>query len=157
MPRIRTLYLTPVFDPDMFHRTVSQTVAEAKRLQASHNFDTIAFCGMSGAAMAFLLAHQLKLPLLCVRKKNESSHYRSQMGSTLMEGNLDCQRYLLLDDFISSGDTVNYIIESINKEIPQAKCVAMLMYAAYSDSTYQHSSWPANESINVVSSRPKDA
>lgn len=156
MARIKTLYLTPVFDPDMFHRTVSQTVTEAKRLKDKHNFDTIAFCGMSGAAMAFLLAHQLRLPLLCVRKKNESSHYRSQMPSTLMEGNLDCQRYLLLDDFISSGATVNYVVESIADELPNAKCVAMLMYAAYGDSTYRHSSWSLNDSINVVSSRPRD-
>ncbi len=156
MARIRTLYLTPVFDPKMFPRTVNQTVAEAERLKAAHDFDTIAFCGMSGAAMAFLLSHQLRVPLLCVRKKNESSHYRSQMSSTLIEGNLDCQRYLLLDDFISSGDTVNHIIDSISKEVPGAKCVAMLMYAAYDNSTYQHPSWPTNQWVSVVSSRPKD-
>ncbi len=155
MANIRTLYLTPVFDPNMFPRTVNQTVAEAERLKTTHNFDTIAFCGMSGAAMAFLLSHQLRVPLLCVRKKEEPSHYRRQVSNTLLEGNMDCLRYLLVDDFISSGDTVNYMIESISKELPKAKCVAMLMYAAYSDSTYQHPSW-IDQSINVVSSRPKD-
>lgn len=153
---IQTLYLTPVFNQKMFPRTVRKTVTTARKLQAKYKFDTIAFCGISGAAIAFLLSHRLKLPLLCVRKRNETSHYREQRRYTLLEGNIDCDKYLIVDDFIATGDTVNHIINSISKELPRAKCVSMLMYAAYADSSYCHETWAPFESINVVSSRPSD-
>src|SRR5512135_3153136 len=128
---ISTSYLSTIFYPDTFPNTIRKTLEEAGRIHKQRKFDTIAFCGMSGAAMSFILAHEMRLPMLCVRKKGESSHYVNGYEDRMLEGNLSTERYLLVDDFISSGKTVNYILDSIKKDIPNAQCVAMLMYAGY--------------------------
>ncbi len=128
---ISTSYLSTIFYPETFPKTIRACLDVAKRLKDERGFDTIAFCGMSGAAMSFILAHEMNLPLLCVRKKGESSHYVNGYDDRMLEGNLTTEKYLLVDDFISSGKTVNYILDTIKKDIPNAKCVAMLMYAGY--------------------------
>lgn len=149
---ISTIYLKQVFDPELFQLTVSKTLAGAEYIKRQYNFDTIAFCGVSGAAMAFLIAHAMKLPTLCVRKEDDASHYR-RYRNTPLEGNMNTLRYLILDDFISSGNTVNYIIDCITKELPRADCVAMLMYSEPHDRQYQHATWSCP--VNVIASKPE--
>jgi hypoxanthine phosphoribosyltransferase len=88
---------------------------------------------------------------LVVRKKEDQSHYSTVKGN--LEGNIGLKRYLLVDDFIDTGATVDYIIRSIRKEKPRAQCVAMMMYL-------QHSAYLTHEHpvcgslIEVISSRP---
>lgn len=168
---ISTVYLKTVFYPDIFPRTVENAVSAAKMLKQKYNYDTIAFSGMSGAAMSFLLAHQLKVPLLCVRKKDDGSHFwgsgilrSSDRGRSSLEGYKDAARYLLVDDFISSGNTVRHIMSTISSEIPTAECMAMLMYAGWAGTVWPPSSyegslegrWPKMKSIEVVCTRPEN-
>jgi adenine/guanine phosphoribosyltransferase-like PRPP-binding protein len=151
---ISTVYLRTIFYPDIFPRTIEKTLAAARVLQVEHGYDTIAFCGMSGAAMAFVLGYELEMPLLCVRKIEDASHFHDMSKSKVLEGNIDTKKYLIVDDFISSGRTVNYIMDSIQKSIPGAECVAMLMYAAVSgNSSYQRQD---DERVwQVIASRPE--
>lgn len=151
---IRTVYLKHVFEPELFPKMVEKSITKAEQLKSELKFDTLAFSGMSGAAIAFILSHWLNIPLLCIRKKEENSHFRSSRPSCVCEGNLDAKRYLIVDDFISSGNTVNYIIESLAEEIPRAQCVGMLMYAGYSDSAHKHPDW--DHSVRVISARPEN-
>jgi hypoxanthine phosphoribosyltransferase len=155
---IRTVYLKHVYEPDLFPKMVEKSIAKAEQLRKELKFDTIAFSGMSGAAIAFILGHWLDIPLLCIRRKEEGSHFRSSRPSCVCEGNIDTKRYLIVDDFISSGATVNYIIESIDRELfkgySQPECVGMLMYAGYSDSEHKHPNW--GHSVRVISARPED-
>ena len=151
---IRTVYLRHVYEPELFPRTVEKAIAKAEQLKKELKFDTIAFSGMSGAAMAFILGHWLDLPLLCIRKKEETSHFRSSRPSCLCEGNLSAKRYLIVDDFISSGSTVNFMIETIAHEMPYAECSGMLMYAGNGDSTHQHPR--LGHAVRVISARPED-
>lgn len=130
-PRISTSYLSTIFYPENFPKTIRETLKAAKKIKKERDFDTIAFCGMSGAAVAFILASEMSLPLLCVRKKGESSHYVNGYDDRMLEGNITAEKYLLVDDFISSGKTVNYIMDTIKRDIPNAKCVAMLMYSGF--------------------------
>lgn len=80
-------------------------------LREKLGFDAIAFCGSSGAAAAFILCMSLQIPLIYVRKKNERSH----------GGPIECNahdkvtKYLIVDDFIDTGATVEHIIESIDR------------------------------------------
>lgn len=128
---ISTSYLSTIFYPETFPKTITAVLDSARRIKQKKDFDTIAFSGVSGAAVAFILAHSLNLPLLCVRKKGESSHYVNGWEERFLEGNLTTERFLLVDDFISSGKTVNYILDSIKKDVPNAECVAMLMYSGH--------------------------
>ena len=134
-------------------RTVDRTIALAEALKKETKFDTIAFSGISGAAMAFILSHWMNVPLLCVRKVGEQSHYHQQ-SKKLLEGNVhDVQRYLIVDDFIASGATCKHIVESIRESNLGAECVAMLMYASYGDSEWKHLDW--SKAVKVISSRPE--
>ncbi len=151
---IRTVYLKSVFEPALFQETFDKTVTAARVLRTEVEFDTLAFCGMSGAAMAFVLGLTMNLPTLCVRKERDNAHYRRYKSSPL-EGNVGVRRYLIVDDFISSGSTVNYIIRCINSELPSADCAAILLYAEPSRS-YGHPHPEEDRSIRIVSSRPGD-
>lgn len=152
---IQTAYLNNVFEIDKFQRTVNKTIGVAEELQKKYHFDTIVFCGMSGAAMAFLLSHWLNLPLICVRKPTDGSHFHKYWKFDekvlLCEGNLDAKRYLIVDDFIATGDTVNRIINAVKKEVPFAECVSLLMYAEPRNRNWSHEYWPAP--LEVVSSK----
>lgn len=128
---ISTSYLSTIFYPETFPKTIQACLKEAKRIKKEQGFDTIAFSGMSGAAVAFILAHELDVPLLCIRKKGESSHYCNDYNDRHVEGHLTAEKYLLVDDFISSGKTVRFILDSIKREAPKAVCIGMLMYSGY--------------------------
>lgn len=152
---IQTVYLKSVYELDRFQKTVNKTVTFAEELHKKYQFDTIVFCGMSGAAMAFLLSHWLSLPLICVRKPTDGSHFHNywnfQEKGLVCEGNMDAKRYLIVDDFIATGDTVNRIINAIKKEVPNAVCVSMLMYAEPRNRNWSHPDW--KEPVEVISSR----
>jgi len=130
---IQSVYLRSVYEVDVFQKTVNKTVTVAEELHKKYKFDTIAFCGMSGAAMAFLLSHRLGVHLICVRKPTDGSHFHSYWASskkiTLCEGNMSTEKYLIVDDFITTGGTVDRIVRTIRTEVPKAVCVGMLMYA----------------------------
>jgi adenine/guanine phosphoribosyltransferase-like PRPP-binding protein len=148
---ISTKYLNSVFWPDVYAKVIDESLRIAQDLKARYQFDTIAFCGTSGAAIAFPLSYGMNLPMLCVRKQSIPSH---QTPGDIVEGNVGTDKYLLVDDFISSGDTVKFIISSIKNSRPNAKCVAMLMYGAYSDTTVQY---PGMEySVPLFHSKPQD-
>lgn len=142
---IQTSYLRSVYEDGLFKRTVDKAIEEAKVLFDKHQFDTIAFSGMSGAAMAYVLAYQMNLQLICVRKGTDGSHFHRawpfNQNGHVCEGNLDTKRYLIVDDFITSGNTLSYIVGSLLKEAPGAKCVAILMYAQSQSRNWQHPSW----------------
>lgn len=135
---MQTNYLQHVFDQKIFQKAVDKTLLSAEAIRKRTGFDTIAFTGMSGAAMAFLLSHWMNVPLICVRKKNDNSHFVTQT-SKILEGNVaDVRKYLIVDDFIASGHTIQYVIDSIQTSNLSAECVGILMYASYSDRNWTH-------------------
>jgi adenine/guanine phosphoribosyltransferase-like PRPP-binding protein len=151
---VQTNYLQHVFEPDLFQRSVNKTVTTAERIRKDTGYDTIVFSGMSGAAMAFMLAHWMNMPLLCVRKRNDSSHFVSQTRKYL-EGNAhDVRKYLIVDDFISSGATVQYIMDTIRETNVSAECVSLLMYAGYSNREWIH---PVTRKMYQVTTSNPDA
>lgn len=131
-------YLGVVFDIDRFQKLVPIVVQKAKDIMQKHPFDAIAFTGVSGAAIAFILSYELKIPLICVRRdKNDGHHAKvSQMilpYPSVLEGALDAKKYLIVDDFISTGITINRILESINDLFDHGDCVAILLYSVSKD------------------------
>ena len=148
---IRSSYMGAVFEPEQFSATVEKTIKAAELLRQEVRFDTIAFSGVSGSAMGFILGHWLSVPLICVRKMNDGSHFQGFQGVRCVEGNLSARRYMIVDDFISSGKTVNYIIDSISEQIPSARCVAMLMYEGLRDREHKHPNFDLP--IKVISSK----
>ena len=107
--------------PDQLIRSVTRVASNLKSLQEEIKFDAIAFRGMSGASMAYPVSFLTGIPLLQIRKMTEKSHGNNVEGS----GDI-IRKYIILDDFIFSGETVRSIITEINKE---ARRLATFQYS----------------------------
>jgi orotate phosphoribosyltransferase-like protein len=99
----------------------------AKKSLRETEFDTIAFTGSSGSALAYILSHEINIPLMCVRKKHDGSHFQNG-GNGRLEGNMESKRYMIVDDFICSGETIHDIMSTIKVYIKNAECVSILLY-----------------------------
>ena len=85
------------------------------------DFDSVAFSGVSGALIAAPISHSMNKPLILVRKRGETCH-----SSLVVEGNIRCQNYIIIDDLVSSGDTAKRIQKEIFEWAPLAHCVGLL-------------------------------
>ena len=84
-------------------------------------YDSIAFTGMSGAMIAVPIAQSLRKPLIMVRKTTKDCHSRH-----MVEGNISCKNYIIIDDLIASGDTVKGVQKKIFEWAPKAHCIGVL-------------------------------
>lgn len=109
-----------------------------------HDFDAIAFRGLSGALVAPIVAREMKKTLLCVRREiGETGH--SVHG---VEGDLAARRYVILDDFVSSGTTVRKIIQAVRKEFldacrPVPVCIGICEYLWLRPHSFEYELVPA--------------
>jgi len=85
---------------------VQDAIRHLKPIHA--DYDTIAVRGVSGLTVGSILAHMLQKHLIIVRKDGESSHGKP------VEGVVN-SRYIIVDDFEVSGNTVNVINEGAAK------------------------------------------
>jgi len=101
------------------------------QLKTKHDIDALAYTGSSGAAAAYVLGVALDLPVVYVRKKGENSH------GNKVESNADkrIRRYLVVDDFVCTGSTVERVISGIEKQAQEnhdliPECVGVFLYAS---------------------------
>ena len=95
-----------------------------KRLRAPDvpDFDKIVVRGVSGITFGAVLAHLLDKALFIIRKSEEWSHSGSIV--TGPRGG----RYLIVDDFISGGNTMRAIAEDMAAHDPGATVVGVFLY-----------------------------
>lgn len=100
-------------------------------------FDSIAFSGVSGALVAPMVASALGKELILVRKKQDTDNH----SGLRVEGFLDAQRYVFLDDLIGSGSTFRRVIEEVHGFAPKATCIGIYQYIGkqFADNPYE---WP---------------
>jgi|SRR5579864_2987186 len=89
---------------------VTRIVADAVEKLRDLNFDTIAFRGMSGALIAPIIAHQLGKEIAMIRKEGVTTH-----SVCSYEGYKEVKRYVIVDDFVSTGDTIAKIMEAMRR------------------------------------------
>lgn len=118
---IKTGYLREVYYKDVFNKKIKQCYNILKEFGKKNKFDTILFTGNSGAAFAYPLSLSLKKHLLCLRKG------RSHFG-TGFEGNFDVKKYIIVDDFVESGNTVDRLLTKTSKTFKLSNCVGILLY-----------------------------
>ena len=102
-------------------------VKEACQFLKKVDFSHIAFRGMSGAVFATPVAMKLNKKLILVRKHEDESH-ATRMVDTWVEGDYDDSpfKYVIIDDFTSTGSTNRHIMKEIKLVAPKAKCLGML-------------------------------
>lgn len=125
---IKTDYLQKVYNVSEFAHTAAKAVQAAIRMRKVIDYDAFAFTGTSGAAMAYILSAELGVPLLCVRKETDNSHYVK--GHGYLEGYVKAEQYVFVDDFISSGDTFRRVREVVESKLHRAKCVGAILYTS---------------------------
>lgn len=104
------------------------------KLAQEVNADCVIVHGNSGVSCGFaaLMYHNFNLVLL--RKDNDNSH-----GSPIEGPNEHCiRRYIILDDFISSGETVRRVRRKVHELAAQRsggmhppECVGIVLYGSY--------------------------
>ena len=98
-------------DPQLLLHTAS-VVADAIKTKTP-NAKCVVVCGMSGAVIGAVVSTLTDLPMVIVRKQKEDTHswYREQGNSSAIgNGN-----YVIIDDLIDSGKTVDWIVERTSR------------------------------------------
>lgn len=95
--------------------------------------DFIAVCGASGLSVGSIVAYELGIPCVIVRKTSEAanSHCGGQMLTPAFVPHKD-RTYIIVDDFIAGGTTVKYI----QRMLPST-CIGYYGYASL-DSDNEH-------------------
>lgn len=117
-------HLYASLSPDTRRETVKQVI----RCLSPLDFDAIAIRGLSGLLIAPIVAMEMNKTLLVVRKPDEKCH-----SSKRIEGDYNTRRYVILDDFISSGSTVYAIYDEIKERLPSAHCIGVFEYNLVSE------------------------
>lgn len=85
-------------------------------------FDAIAFRGVSGAMVAPTVAYLMGKHVLVVRK-SDGNH-----SSFRVEGPVNLDRYVIVDDLLCTGNTINVIQMEVLRHNEKAKCVGVCLY-----------------------------
>ena len=128
--KIKSPYLESVYNPSLFDETVRSSLKAVKLMKQELKFDTLAFTGSSGAALGYILGFTLGIPIVCIRKSREGCHF-GDYSSGYIEGHTGSKSYIIVDDFIASGKTVNNIASEMKKQCPKAQCVGIYLYKRY--------------------------
>jgi orotate phosphoribosyltransferase len=111
-----------------------RVLQEAQERLADVDFDTIVGTGFSGSIVIPALALAMGKKFVLIRKEADGSHH----GGGRMVGELG-ERWIFVDDFVSSGRTRARVLKKINEEAPsyaddhfKAEFVGQYMYVDYS-------------------------
>ena len=118
-------------EPVHLVRTVKETVQALRRLKRVLGFEQIVCTGISGQSIAWPVSYVTGIPVCVLRRKYERGHHGYDV-----ENFKDDQKYIILDDFISEGNTVKHIIKSLKGQNPKALelCTGIYCYSpAYTD------------------------
>ncbi len=103
-------------------RATLATLAHYMNHPAFGRVDFITGVGLSGTMPLMGLREFTGLPVLALRKEGTNSHgcitYRPKIG----------ERYLIVDDFVSGGTTVNRIVR--RDEVKLCRCAGVMLYQA---------------------------
>lgn len=107
-------YLTSILNPTTQKKVVGKIVESIQEIQKKSKVDAIAVRGMSGALVGGIAAHITGIPLICVRKE-DSSHSDFHVEMVMLDPK-PVTNYIIIDDLICTGKTINTIISDIDKE-----------------------------------------
>ena len=101
------------------NRIIIKAVCDLRKI--SNDFDSIACCGVSGLMVVPQIAELLDKNILIVRKNEKRySEFRTEGIAPL--------RYVVVDDLICSGTTINHITSIIKDEYNRARCIGVYCY-----------------------------
>lgn len=103
---------------EVFEDTKTVIARIAHRLEG-RDYDTIVGSGVSGTLLALMLRDRLKKHVAITRKARDGSH-----SYNMVEGTLGA-RYVIVDDQVASGNTVNHIVNSIRRQLIEREALPL--------------------------------
>lgn len=100
------------------HERIVWTLTNLKNIE----FDAIVVCGASSMVVGLPVAHILDKDVILVRKKKDDSH------STMVVEGVRPGRYVFIDDLISSGKTLAWVVKAMKAHCEYSECVGMAFY-----------------------------
>jgi len=87
----------------------------------SDKYDTLVFCGISGAIIGPMVALAVGKEMVLVRKKGDIRHSAYNVA-----GYTSPKKYIIIDDFVDSGATAMHVQREMYKFQPKAECLGVL-------------------------------
>lgn len=103
---------------DKRHEKIIWALTNLKNIE----FDAVVVCGASSMVVGIPVAHILDKDVILVRKKKDDSH------STMVVEGVRPGRYVFIDDLISSGRTLTWVIKAMKAHCEYSECVGMAFY-----------------------------
>jgi len=125
---IRSTYLAPLFKR---YGTVLDCLCKAISKDLN-SFDAIAFRGASGMMIAPMVAHTLKKDFILVRKELSEEKRHSYYE---LEGKETVSNYIIIDDGIDEGNTINKILAAMKNRYRASFCYKIFLYNQYGINT----------------------
>lgn len=100
-------------------------IRQGRERKELKRFTHFAVRGVSGCAIGGAVAVNQRKGLIVSRKPSAKSHAEATVEGCPINIAFN---YVIVDDFVASGDTVIEIIKSITSQNPSAKCVGILTY-----------------------------
>jgi len=109
-----------------FKPVVKKTATAIRRLQKLLGFEQIVCTGISGQSIAWPVSYVTDIPVAVVRRKGERGHHGYKVENFARD-----KSYIIMDDFICSGDTIRHMVRTINKEYADdgSQCVGVFCYS----------------------------
>lgn len=118
-------YIEEVITKHIQKELVKQCVTKIK--EEFGNIDAIVVTGLSGLIIGSAVSIKTGKQLVVVRKPRDESHACVEVEGLINLGR--SFKYVILDDFIDSGKTLNRIAKKIHSEAGKnTMCVGYLMY-----------------------------
>jgi len=108
---INSDYHTHLRNESRFENTIHGMAKLIKNLQKKLKFTHMVCTGISGQSVGWPISFITGIPLVVIRKALEKSH-----GSRIVGQSGLCSKYIIIDDFISSGETIERVIREMKKE-----------------------------------------
>lgn len=91
-------------------------------------FDTIVCSGVSGIVFAVQLAQRMGRKVAIVRKDGDGTHSTNKIEANCFPNEIG--KYIIVDDLIDSGKTIDRIVAAMKKHAPRkTKHVATYLYS----------------------------
>ena len=102
------------------NKIIIKSVCDLRKIKDS--FDSIACCGVSGLLVVAQVAELLDKHIVVIRKSGEKcySEFRTEGVAPF--------RYIILDDLICSGSTINRITSVLKTEYPRSRPIGVYCY-----------------------------
>lgn len=134
---VNASYLNRALSPTHSRTIITEAYDFLRRRKTK--FDAIVVRGVSGMVIGSPVAYKLKVPLVIVRKADGNHSGQSVEGYSKFTG------YVIIDDLVASGDTIQTIRDEISKEFhyprSQPKMTGLILYQNSSNGTEYANRW----------------